>query len=737
MSVRASIELAELSEPAEVIRLDGREGLSELFDYEVRFVLDDPDFDVDALVWKSARVIFEDPEHGGSIQLQGIVEEADAEPALAQRFVYRVRLRPRLNGLAYRFRTRLFQDVDVKELVTKVFEDAGLPADSVEWKVSRSYPKRELCVQYQETELAFVRRLLEDEGIFFLFRHEDSGEVLVIGDSPDVLAAQGEVPVLPWLESGEGIGLSDTVVSSELRHDKYLARDWNFETPGGPVETEVERGGDGFIREEYPGGFLTAEDGLRRYQDRADAGRVEQTVLEGTSRLLALAPGGHFELSEVEPAALCIDYLVLTLQRSFESYTGEAAAPGAGAYLARVRAVPGTTPFRPSRRTPRPRIFGKESAVVTGPAGEEIHVDKYGRVKVHFYWDREGPLDDHSSCWVRVQQNQTSGSMLLPRVGWEVSVGFIDGDPDRPVVLQKLYNKETMPPYALPDNQTQMALQSSSSPGGGGTNEIRMQDGSGGMELFVHASKNMDVTVGNDLTEEVKVDSQAEVGLNLDVRVGADQTYNVGATHKLSITKEWTEETTGDKTTKIGALDDWGVKKNQTVTVEGAWKETIGAAMTVLANEVIENFNADCERKVGAAFSINSGTDFIEAVKGKKTEVVGGAKAELISKGKEEQIKAAKALQAGLLKTTSGKDITYSAKAALAVTVGGPWVEKCGEAFAVSGDVVKLTAPGGLMMKAGGTKLDAKGTSLKIKASSFGAKGQVQVQLKGKIDYKK
>ena len=173
--------------------------------------------------------------------------------------------------------------------------------------------------------------------------------------------------------------------------------------------------------------------------------------------------------------------------------------------------VGGTPSLSPEPTVARPRTHGPQTAIVVGPPGEEIHTDEHGRIKVHFHWDRVSPFDDTASCWLRVQQQNTASSQILPRVGWEVEVGFLYGDPDRPLVLQKLYNAETMPPYALPDNLMQSSLQSSSTPGGGGTNEIRLNDGNGGMEFFVHAQKDLWVAAGHNLTEQIAVDESVQV----------------------------------------------------------------------------------------------------------------------------------------------------------------------------------------------------------------------------------
>jgi type VI secretion system secreted protein VgrG len=317
-----------------------------------------------------------------------------------------------------------------------------------------------------------------------------------------------------------------------------------------------------------------------------------------------------------------------------------------------------------------------------------------------------------------------------------VSIGFLDGDPDRPVVLQKLYNRETMPPYGMPDNKTQSSLQSATTPGGGATNEIRLQDGSGGMEFFVHSSKDLSLDAGNDVTEEIKVDVHEEVGKRLDTKVGIDEKVSVGAQQSVSVTGNALDQTVGGKSVDVGALDDWGITGSFTVRTGGDRTESIGAMMNVMANQVVETYNANYKRSVGAVLSLNTGSTFLEAVGGSKTELVGGAKLELVAKAKAEQVGGSKTLNSGLITEKTGKDIGLSVKDALVINVGGPIVEKVGDSFTLGGDAVLVTSAGGAEMKAGGSKISAKGGKLTVDASSLGASGGPTLKIKGHIDYK-
>jgi len=736
MVLTATISHGQLPPELAISRFEVREGLSQLFTVEVVCISGDPDWDLASLPGTEACVaLLEDGEP--SRRFHGMVEEAELVGRRGDLFAYRLKLMPRLQALAHRVRSRIFQDRSVVAIVREVLSGAGIPDDAVSWRVTEG-PPREYCTQWRESELSFLLRLLEEDGIFFWFEHSDSGHVLHFGEGPAAHAPIDGAPGLSfrsWENPDEPLREIVTAVTYTARHvpDAVMLRDWDWRSPQGPSEARHAAGTGAFEHYEFPVPFSSAQDGKLRAQDRLAAARVVQRTLRGETPSPRLAPGRLFQLFDAEPAAINGEYLLREVRHTFEN-------PGAGitgalesSYRAALTAMPAELEFRPPHVTPRPRVAGKELAVVTGPPGEEIHVDRFGRVKVHFYWDREGKVDDTSSCWIRVQQQNTSGSQVLPRVGWEVEVGFLYGDPDRPLVLQKLYNAETLPPYALPDNLMQSSLQSSSSPGGGGTNEIRMNDGGGAMEFFVHAQKDLSVEAGNNLTEQIAVDETVQVKSDCTSTVAGTEDVCVGGNQSASITGAAVQTTTGARSVEVGAMDQWGVGGMHAVNVKGARTEDIGGLMNVLAQKVTETFNADLSTGVGGVLSINSVGPIVESVKGNKTETVAGAKLEIIGKAKAENVGLAKALTAGLVKVKTGKDLSMEAGAAMAITTGGPMAIKCGGDFNISGRSVTINV--GKATVEAGSKLSATPASLKVEGSTVGGDG-AQVKLKGTVHYK-
>jgi type VI secretion system secreted protein VgrG len=741
MQLRGWLAHDSLPADAELVSVDVTEGVSSLFEIACTFVCDDPDLDLDAFLWSSALVGIDDLDGGPSCRFHGIVENVEYETSRGSRHVYHLVARPQIHGLAYRVRSRIFQQKTAVDVIKEVFSEAGIPADHVVWHVIGTYPTREYCVQYRESELAFVLRLLEEEGAFYWFEHSDDGHVLHIGDDNKQftpVAGDDTISVSSYKVHDTRETLSDILFTTRVTNDAMTSRDWCFEKPGKPLEASAEDSPDAALETyEYPGRFDAMADGQRKMEQRLKELGIRKYVLDAATNCRRLLAGKTFQLADCKPDYVCQEYVLLRVVHHFDQHakTAEAGLAGQG-YRSFLHAMPTATVYRPARTTPRPRIFGKESAVVTGPAGEEIHVDDMGRIKVHFYWDREGKIDDTATCWIRVQQQNTSGSMILPRIGWEVEVAFIDGDPDRPIVMQKLYNQETMPPYGLPANKTQSALQSSTSPGGGSTNEIRLQDGNGGMEAFIHASKDFALAAGHDMSEDIAVDAKEEVGLTSKSIVGASETYSIGGKQGISVTATCSHETVGSKTITVGGSDDWGVGTNYSIVCDGSRTETIGGLMNVLANHVDETFNADHKRSVAAAQMIVSATAIVEAVGGSKKELVGAAKLEIIGKAKSEAVGTAKTLIAGMVLEKSGEDIGLNAKGAVSIACGGPYVEKCGGDFTLGAKAILITAAGGLKMTGGGSKFDAASGKITVNASSLGASGGPQLQLKGTINYK-
>lgn len=731
MKLRAGIQHEELAPEVRVVRFSAAEGLSRLSDVKVEIAHPDLEPDLGALLDKPCLVQLDDEESGDLLRFHGMVEEAAAlEPVRGERR-WELRLRPRLAALAHRVRSRLFQDQTAVDVVKAVLKGAGVPDDAVAYRLQRTYPKRDLCVQYRESELDLVLRLLEDEGIFFWFEHAEDKHVLVLGDAPGVhepIGGEGVLPYTRWLQRGQD-AVAELVFSSRIGPDAHLTRDWNWQRPSDVQEAEQKRGDHGRVWYEYPGGFADGNDGGRRAKDRLQAADRSRG-LEGRSNCLRLAPGRLFELEGASPSHLDRDWLLVDLEHVFEATAG---GEGESTYTAAFRALPGDAPFRPQRRTARPRAAGKALAVVTGPGGEDIHVDDMGRVKLHFVWDREGATDDHSSSWVRVQQLNTSGSMILPRIGWEVDVGFLDGDPDRPIVLQRLYNREWMPPRGLPDAKTKSSLQSHTTGGGDGVNALAMEDGSGGMELGLVASRNLDVVVGHDTTETVGTDASHEVGKDLQTLVGGAEEVSVAGGQSTSIGGDAALETVGNKTVAVGGVDSLGVKVQHSTTCDGSRTETIGGIANVLASHVVETVNGSSARSIGAVLSMNAVRAIVEVVGGSKTENTGAARIEILGGAHQETISGSKMLTTAAIVEKAGKDVSVAANGNMAITVGGVVAEKVGGDFFISGAAVTLIA-GSAVLKGGGSEV--KASPIVMKGSTVGVKGDAVVTMKGTIDFK-
>lgn len=729
-----------------VVTFSATEGLSTQFEVVVDIAYPDPDVVLANLLGTEALLVIEASEdvgeNAGVRYFHGVVERAEAlEQVNVNGHLYRLVLRPRIWQLGRRVRSRIFQNVDAMQIIHTIFTEAGIPEESVAWP-SVTLAPREYCVQWRESELAFVTRLLEDEGIFFWFEHDQDGHVLHFGsDAGDHVPIDGE-PLLPARpDTLAGVdGVSRLRFVTQLAHDGYVTRDWNWETPGGVQEAlQLEGGGGARVRFEYPGWFPNQARGNARAAKRFDAITQGRYTLSARSNCLRLLPGRRFAVVDALPDFLCDDYLVTHLTHRYSMQAPPAGEPGEPLptdtpYEATIQAQRWLKiPFSPPRITPRPRIWGSCAAVVTGPPGEEIHVDKFGRVRVKFFWDREGAQDDSSSCWIRVQQQNLSGSLNIPRVGWEVSVVFLDGDPDRPVVLYKVYNRDTLPPYSLPDNKTQGALETASSPGGRGTQGIRMQDSSSGMGFAIGATRDLAIIAGRDASTTVNVDAEYEVQKRQTSLVGDDESVTVGGDQTIQVEANFLDGTAANKQVTV-STDGVDVTKSYTVTVEGNREDHIGGQMNVLANKIVETFNADHDRTVGALQGYTSVVNIAETVGGKKEETVGAAKMTVATKGLSESFDAAKTLTTGLHMIKAGKDIGISAGAALLINAAGKIKETVAGAFTITAKRINLTAAS-IAFKGGGTTFDLKGGKLVIDASKCNASGGPELQLKGQINY--
>ncbi len=455
---------------------------------------------------------------------------------------YSAEVVPWLWFLGRKANCRIFQNMTVPDIISKVFNDYGF--HDFKNSLQGSFEQREYCVQYRETDFNFVSRLMEQYGILYYFEHEKGRHSLVLANAPN---SHKPCPVQSKarLDYSEGANLKgeDVIYSwhleQELRSGKYALTDYNFETPSTSLLAKEDTifkvgGNDSYEIFDYPGDYTTKAAGESLTKIRIQEEEAVHLIATGSGNCRTFTSGYKFDLSGHSRADTNKTYLLTEVQHSASigrSYSGSGGQSN-DVYSNQFCCIPHSVTLRPARLTPKPFVQGPQTAVVVGPSGEEIYTDKYGRVKVQFFWDREGKKNDQSSCWVRVSQpwaGKNWGSINIPRIGQEVIVEFLEGDPDRPIITGRVYNAEQMPPYTLPDNQTRTTFMTRSSKGGSSSNynELRFEDKKGSEQIFLHAEKDLDVRVKNDSREYVANDRSLIVKGNQNESVDGDQNITI------------------------------------------------------------------------------------------------------------------------------------------------------------------------------------------------------------------
>jgi type VI secretion system secreted protein VgrG len=529
--------------------------------------------------------------------------------------------------------SRIFQELSVPEIIEKVFGDLGYTDFSN--KLTGTYAKRTYCVQYQESAFDFVSRLMEDEGIYYFFTHEDGKHTMVLADDADAMAdcanaatVQYRSDMITWAEAAVATGVT---LEQQVIPGKYAMDDFNFETP----ETDLKVTAEGEAAHsiyEYPGGFTETAKGEGRAGRRLEGYEAREKLLKGTCNTAALSAGSTFTLAG-HPRADANDKWALekVIHRAYpDEYHNE------------FQAFPGTSLYRPDRATPKPRIPGSQTAIVVGTSGEEIFTDKFGRIKVQFHWDQEGAKDEKSSCWIRVAQGWAGkawGAMFLPRIGQEVVVSFLEGDPDQPLVTGSVYNATQTVPYALPDNMTRSTVKSNSSKGGGGYNELRFEDKKDSEEVWLHAQKDWNTVVEKNrsttLNEEHDTLSikKGNRTVTLDKGNLTTEMKKGTETHKVKSTRDLTVE--GDESHTN--------KGDYTVKVDGDYTLEVGGSLTIkVTGDITIESDANVSQSAGSAFDLEAGSDLSADASSNMTLKAGS---DLKAEGMNATIKATSALK--------------------------------------------------------------------------------------------
>jgi type VI secretion system secreted protein VgrG len=558
----------------------------------------------------------------------GIISEFMQSGASGEYILYQTRMVPALWLLSLEQDCRIFQNKKVADIVKQILQDAGITADRFEFRLQNQYQPREYCVQYRETDLNFISRLLEEEGIFYFFEHAEDNHLLVFGDStvnyqpiegPQNKEKQVEIKfhppdaLVPEEESIQAFAFS-----RQIRSGKVTLRDFNFVKPS--LDLTAVKQADSYPKLEvydYPGEYLEQERGKKLADIRLQEAVVFTDKAEGQSVCPRFIPGFTFKLTGHQISTFDDEYLLIeVIHTGSQPQTLEATASGEFVYNNQFLAIPSVVTLRPERNTPKPVVEGVQTAIVAGPDGEEIYTDEYGRVKVQFHWDREGERNENSSCWIRVASIFAGGNygcVFTPRIGQEVIVDFIEGDPDRPLITGSVYNANTMPPYKLPDEKTKSTIKTNSSTGGDGFNEIRFEDAKGEEEIFIHGEKNLDMRIKNDRREwigndrhlVVKRDKLEEVGRDSHIVIKRDELQEIKRDHNLKIKGKQAIDVTGSRSVTV---------KGDVIEVfKGKHSEQVTQDYYVKGMNVIVEGMTGLTMKVGGNFiTINAGGVFVK-----------------------------------------------------------------------------------------------------------------------------
>ncbi|MFO0549848.1 MAG: type VI secretion system tip protein TssI/VgrG [Polyangiaceae bacterium] len=701
---RLALSLGTLGARAKPLSLRGVEELSSLFTYEGTARVPSAELSggqaglrPQQFVGDVATITLRD-NWGSERTVTGVVSDAQVELRDHGEATIHYVLRPLFFKLTLGRQARTFQDMDVIEIVKTVLDKGGVP---VRLAVRDSYAKRAYTAQYNESDFEFVSRLLEEEGLFYWFDHAAESQ-LVIGDhspSSDDLDDSGWKAGAP---SGAGLiyrpelGLeSDRAFVRELgarprvQIGKVSLGSFDFQKPTFKVKAEQPNAGApdaGLESYDAPGAGVEDPETLAHIaRARAERAAAVAAMVKGSTPSVRFAPGRAFELSGHPFARLDGRYVLTKIEIDVESV----GALAQGKPLeTKFTALPSAVNFRPALVTAVPRHPGLHSGVVIGPPGEEVYPDSVGRVRLQQHWDREGTKDEKAGRWVRVSQRGTAGSMMLPRMGWNVLSMGVEGSVDQPMVLSRTFDGEHLPPYPLPENKTRVAYRTATTPGGGSHNEIRYEDSKGAEEMFINSTKDTEVLVNNIKGEVVHGFMVHEIG--------QDHTLTVGGTYDVHVDK--------DQVVKIGGNQSEKVAADRQKLVDGTESVTIGGSRSLKTGTNAEMAGESRSLKVGAAH-ISATLGEIKAQSKIVNQLVGGA----------------------MVKATPRKMTEDVSGGVKADTIVGMLPEKAGAAFGklkslpgaskVLAKVDEKLAKVGLSMQTVGVLKYEKGTQRKIETA--------------------
>ncbi len=583
---------------------EGTDSISHLYEYRVELASESGSISATDIVGKRATVSILQSDQSTQRYFDGFVSHFAKLPRRPPRhvfFEYELRIVPWTWFLTRTTDCRIFQQKTVQQVMEQIFSD--LSFSDYQFKLSGTHNAWDYCVQYRETAFNFISRLMEKEGMYYFFQHSNGKHVMVIGDSstvPQNCDYQSTVGMDPTIG---GVHDEDSVYTWErhyqYRSGKWTQTDYNFETPTTSLlanETTVLSIDQATNYEffDYPGEYLTKGDGEPLTKLRMEEEEAGYDTAQGESGCRSFTSGYKFTLKNHEQSDQNATYVLHSVShRGVQASLFGGVTEGLDSYSNSFECFPATVQYRPQRMTPRAIVHGTQTAVVVGPSGEEIFTDEYGRVKVQFFWDRKGQKDQNSSCWIRVSQpwaGKSWGGIWIPRIGQEVVVDFLEGDPDRPLIVGRVYNEQQTVPYALPDNSTQSGFKSRSSPNGGSNdyNEFRYEDKNGSEEVYLQAQKDLNILVKNNQSRTVNVDETVTIGGNRTETVTKNETGTVKQNRSWTVTQNDTLTVNQDQT--INVTGSISITANQQITITcGANSITLGpSGISIQGSPIVE-----------------------------------------------------------------------------------------------------------------------------------------------------
>ena len=533
---------------------------------------------------------------------------------------YHVELRPWIWLLSRVHDCKIFQKKSVWDIILSVFRDAHFSAFEDKRQNQAGSTVLEYCVQYRESSLDFVTRLMEQFGLYYYTTHTDGEHKLVLADDPNSHTSVGAA--IPYrIRQTEQRAVVDIITDwatdLHLQPGAYTYRDYNFTTPSADLTAKSLHSGDhpydSFEIYDYPGPYETVDDGQKLVDVRMQDITARLQLFHGSTNARAIRSGSKFTLSEFPDTSLNQEYLIVraTITLTMAEGTSDTRGDLIDSYRVELEGITGTTPFRLDQRTKRPMIRGPQTAKVVGESGEEITTDQYGRIKVKFFWDRDPGEDQNSSCWIRVAQSSGGagwGSSFIPRHNMEVVVEFLEGNPDRPLVTGVVYNATQTKPYELPANKTRTVIKSNSSKGGGGSNELRFEDKKGEEEVFFHAQFDYNKVVLNNETHTITKDSTSTVkegNRAITVTQGNDSKTVSAGNHKMDVSAGKSDVTAAQSITMTVGGNSIKIDTSSiTMTVGGTSVKMDASSMTLSSTQISGTASGPMALK-GATISLN------------------------------------------------------------------------------------------------------------------------------------